>query len=88
MHFTKSGSKYPTGYYLSLENKLHEYQSYYNENRCHSGRDGSTPIESADRKVIDINGKVKFLAFPARSHCAASNDGKITQCNFSVLKKD
>jgi transposase InsO family protein len=38
-----------------LENKLREYQCYYNENRCHSGRDGATPIDSADRKIIDIN---------------------------------
>jgi hypothetical protein len=38
-----------------LENKLWEYQCYYNECRTHSGREGSTPIESLDRKVIDIN---------------------------------
>ena len=38
-----------------LENKLREYQCYYNESRTHSGRDGSTPIESADSKVLDIN---------------------------------
>jgi transposase InsO family protein len=38
-----------------LENKLREYQCYYNENRCHSGRDGATPIKSANKKVIDIN---------------------------------
>ncbi len=38
-----------------LANKLHEYQSYYNENRCHSGRGGSTPIKSVGKKVIDIN---------------------------------
>jgi hypothetical protein len=38
-----------------LENKLRDYQFYYNEHRCHSGRDGSTPIGSADRKIIDIN---------------------------------
>ena len=38
-----------------LENKLHEYQCYYNECRTHSGRDGSTPIETTSSKVIDIN---------------------------------
>jgi transposase InsO family protein len=38
-----------------LANKLHEYQSYYNENRCHSGRGGVTPVETTDRKVADIN---------------------------------
>jgi len=38
-----------------LENKLREYQCYYNENRTHSGRDGGTPVESDVAKVIDIN---------------------------------
>ena len=38
-----------------LENKLRGYQCYYNEHRTHSGRDGSTQIESANKKVIDIN---------------------------------
>jgi hypothetical protein len=38
-----------------LDNKLCDYHGYYNECRTHSGRDGATPIESADRKVIDIN---------------------------------
>jgi len=38
-----------------LENKLREYQCYYNDSRTHSGRNGSTPIENTDRKVIDIN---------------------------------
>ena len=38
-----------------LENKLHNYQGYYNNCRTHSGRNGSTPIENTDRKVIDIN---------------------------------
>jgi len=38
-----------------LENKLRDYQCYYNECRTHSGRDGATPIKSADKKVIDIN---------------------------------
>jgi putative transposase len=37
-----------------LENKLREYQSYYNKHRCHSGRDGATPVVSEPRDVIDI----------------------------------
>ena len=38
-----------------LENKLREYQCYYNESRTHSGRDGSTPTEATGSKVVDIN---------------------------------
>ena len=38
-----------------LENKLRGYQCYYNECRTHSGKSGSTQIESTDGKVIDIN---------------------------------
>ena len=38
-----------------LENKLREYQCYYNEYRTHSGRDGVTPMESKGNKVVDIN---------------------------------
>jgi len=38
-----------------LENKLRGYQSYYNESRTHSGRDGTTPVANADRKIVDIN---------------------------------
>ena len=38
-----------------LENKLRDYQRYYNESRTHSGRDGETPMESEGKKVIDIN---------------------------------
>ena len=38
-----------------LENKLRDYQCYYNEHRCHSSRNGDTPIESASGKVVDIN---------------------------------
>ena len=37
-----------------LENKLGEYQQYYNECRCHSSRDGMTPVESIDEKAVDI----------------------------------
>ncbi|MEH6593248.1 MAG: integrase core domain-containing protein [Halioglobus sp.] len=38
-----------------LENKLQNYQCYYNECRTHSGRDGGTPIENTDEKVINIS---------------------------------
>mgnify|MGYP001823861931 FL=1 len=38
-----------------LENKLREYQCYYNGCRTHSGRGGSTPVETAGSKVVDIN---------------------------------
>ena len=37
-----------------LENKLRTYKQYYNEYRCHSSRDGTTPIESFDEKIVDI----------------------------------
>jgi transposase InsO family protein len=37
-----------------LENTLRDYQSYYNEHRTHSGRDGTTPVENADQNVVDI----------------------------------
>ena len=38
-----------------LENKLRNYQAYYNKDRTHSGRDGTTPVISADTKVADIS---------------------------------
>jgi transposase InsO family protein len=37
-----------------LANKLRTYQAYYNEHRCHSGRDGATPADSKPRNVIDL----------------------------------
>ena len=37
-----------------LENKLRDYQCYYNVHRAHTGRNGDTPVESADNKVLDI----------------------------------
>jgi hypothetical protein len=46
-----------------LENKLCEYQCYYNESRTHSGRGGSTPKETAASKIVDIN---KYLW---KKHC-------------------
>ena len=38
-----------------LENKLRDYQRYYNECRTHSGRSGGTPIETTGNKVTDLN---------------------------------
>jgi len=38
-----------------LESKLQNYQRYYNEYRCHSGRDGLTPVESGGNTIGDIN---------------------------------
>jgi putative transposase len=38
-----------------LENKLQDYQAYYNQCRSHSGRNGTTPVEKTSGKIIDIN---------------------------------
>ena len=38
-----------------LENKLRDYQAYYNEHRCPSSREGVTPIASCSAKVVDLN---------------------------------
>ncbi len=38
-----------------LETKLREYQLYYNKYRCHASRDGATPVDSADDKVVYLN---------------------------------
>jgi len=38
-----------------LENKLQDYQAYYNEHRCHSSRAGGTPIESDHDNVVSLN---------------------------------
>jgi hypothetical protein len=38
-----------------LENKLRDYQRYYNEYRMHSGRGGATPYELVVNKVADIS---------------------------------
>jgi len=46
-----------------LENKLQNYQRYYNEYRCHSSRDGATPVESESSNVIDIR------SYRWRKHC-------------------
>ena len=38
-----------------LENKLRDYQAYYNEHRCHSSRDGTAPVERSNKNVVDLN---------------------------------
>ena len=38
-----------------LENKLRDYQAYYNEHRCHSSQDGNTPSKSGGGKPVDIS---------------------------------
>jgi hypothetical protein len=38
-----------------LNNKLRDYQCYYNEYRCHSARAGVTPVESGGDTIGDIN---------------------------------
>jgi putative transposase len=40
---------------MDLENKLREYQCYYNEFRTHSGRNGTTPVNTERGKAININ---------------------------------
>jgi len=38
-----------------LENKLRDYQDYYNEHRCHSSRDGDTPVCSEGDNIVSLN---------------------------------
>lgn len=38
-----------------LENKLKDYQRYYNEHRCQSSRGGSAPVESAENNIVDMS---------------------------------
>ena len=37
-----------------LENKLYVYQCYFNQHRCHTSRNGATPVETKHSNVIDI----------------------------------
>jgi transposase InsO family protein len=46
-----------------LENKLADFQAYYNEHRTHSARDGDTPGESA------LHPPPNLTDFAWRSHC-------------------
>jgi transposase InsO family protein len=38
-----------------LESKLRDYQHYFNEHRCHSSRNGATPVRSEGDDVISMN---------------------------------
>ena len=38
-----------------LEKQLREYRAYYNEQRCHSSKDGRTPVDSSFSKAVEIN---------------------------------
>jgi putative transposase len=38
-----------------LENKLKDYQCYYNEHRCHSSRNGATPADLDTGNIADID---------------------------------
>lgn len=46
-----------------LENKLRNYQTYYNQCRCHSSRGGDTPVESGNENVVDI------FSYCWKKHC-------------------
>jgi putative transposase len=37
-----------------LENKLHDYQRYYNGHRCHTSRKGTTPVDTMRSNVVNI----------------------------------
>jgi hypothetical protein len=46
-----------------LEAKLRDYQVYYNDHRCHSSRDGRTPLPSQTKNIVDLN------SFHWKRHC-------------------
>ncbi|WP_205422809.1 integrase core domain-containing protein [Seongchinamella sediminis] len=46
-----------------LENKLRNYQAYYNERRTHSGQNGDTPVESTGSNIVDIT------QYQWKNHC-------------------
>ena len=37
-----------------LDNKLHDYQRYFNQHRCHSSRNGTTPVDTMYSNVVSI----------------------------------
>ena len=37
------------------ENKLWNYQFYYNDCRTHSGRDGANPVDSGSENIVALN---------------------------------
>jgi len=40
---------------IDLENKLQDYQAYYNKHRCHSSRDSVTPVDSVSENIAALN---------------------------------
>lgn len=38
-----------------LENKFRNYRRYYNEDPCHSSRDGATQAETGDKDIVYVN---------------------------------
>jgi hypothetical protein len=49
-----------------LERKLDNYQSYYNQHRCHTGLAGATP---AQRSGVPTQPIAKFESYTWRKHC-------------------
>lgn len=37
-----------------LDNKLHDYRHYFNQYRCHSSGNGTTPVETTHSNVVNI----------------------------------
>ena len=38
-----------------LESKLQDFQRYYNQHRCHSSRNGATPVDSGSENIVALN---------------------------------
>lgn len=75
-----------------LENKLHEYQSYYNEFRSHSGRYGAAPVSPENAKVIDINGyrwqtQCRDLFHQGQVHRSALNNLCSDTCQCRLIPR-
>ena len=46
-----------------LDNKLRGYQRYYNAHRCHSSRDGATPVDSGNENIVSL------IDYRWKKHC-------------------
>lgn len=49
-----------------LQNKLNEFQRYFNEERCHCGIDGLLPSKKADEKPVNV---ILFNNYRWEKHC-------------------
>ena len=49
-----------------LQNKLELFQSYYNEERCHHGIDGSTPFQKAEEQLSTV---ISISHYRWKKHC-------------------